>query len=83
MNTVTASESTTRKKDGQWAIRCRLTSRGFKDQDKDQLDTYAGTAQRYAQRITCAFTSQMGWDVCTADISKAFLKGVTYEELAR
>ncbi len=23
-----------------------------------------------------------GWDVCTADISKAFLRGVTYKELA-
>ena len=24
-----------------------------------------------------------GWDLCTADISKAFLQGVTYEELAK
>ena len=23
-----------------------------------------------------------GWDICTTDISKAFLQGVTYEELA-
>ena len=83
LNTVSATESTKQKQDGRWTIRCRLTIRGFKDQDKDYLDTYAGTAQRYAQRITCAITPQMGWDICIADISKAFLKGVTYTELAK
>ena len=77
MDTVTASESASKEKQGKWTIRCRLTIRGFKDQDKDYLDIYAGTAQRYAQRITCAITPQLGWDICTADISEAFLKGVT------
>ena len=32
-------------------IRARLCVRGFKDRDKDVLDTYAGTSKRYSQRI--------------------------------
>lgn len=63
-------------------IRARLTVRGFKDVDKGHVDTYAGTSQRYSQRITCSEAVLRQWDMCTTDISKAFLQGVTYEELA-
>ena len=79
--TVEATDSLDKNQEGEWTIRCRLTIRGFKDQDKEFLDTYVGTAQRYAQRILCAVAAQMDMDMCTADISKAFLKGVTYKEL--
>jgi hypothetical protein len=63
-------------------IRARLCVRGFKDRDKQFLDTYAGTSKRYSQRIVASTAAMRGWPIATADISKAFLQGVTYEELA-
>ena len=44
--------------------------------------TYAGTSQRYSQRLVCSEAAHRGWPVCTTDISKAFLQSVTYEELS-
>ena len=70
--------STTSKR----VIRCRLTVRGFKDRDAQNLDSYAGTSQRYSQRLVCSEAAHRGWPICTTDISKAFLQGVTYEELS-
>ena len=63
-------------------IRCRLTVRGFKDRDAQNLDSHAGTSQRYSQRLVCSEAAHRGWSICTTDISKAFLQGVTYEELS-
>ena len=64
-------------------IRARLTVRGFKDRDAHHLDSYAGTSQRYSQRLVCSEAAHRGWPICTTDISKAFLQGVTYEELSQ
>ena len=63
-------------------IRARLTVRGFKDVDKGHVATYAGTSQRYSQRIIVSEAVLRGWDLATTDISKAFLQGVTYQELS-
>ena len=63
-------------------IRCRLTVRGFKDRDAQNLDSCAGTSQRYSQRLVCSEAARRGWPICATDISKAFLQGVTYEELS-
>jgi len=63
-------------------IRARLTVRGFKDHARNTIDTYAGTSTRYAQKLLCSEAVRQGWDIATTDISKAFLQGVTYEELA-
>ena len=46
-------------------------------------ETYAGTAQRYSQRLVVSEAVARGWDLCTADVEKAFLQGVTYEELSK
>ena len=62
-------------------IRARLTIRGFKDLDKSVVDTYAGTSQRYSQRMLVSECVKRKWQLVAADISKAFLQGVTYEEL--
>ena len=62
-------------------IRARLTSRGFKDLDKAELIRYAGTSQRYSQRLLVSEAANRGWPIACTDISKAFLKGVTYKEL--
>ena len=63
-------------------IRARLTVRGFKDVDKGHVATYAGTSQRYSQRIIVSEAVLRGWDLATTDISKAFLQGVTHQELS-
>ena len=63
-------------------ICCRLTVRGFKDRDAQNLDSDAGTSQLYPQRLVCSEAAHRGWPICTTDISKAFLQGVTYEELS-
>ena len=57
--------------------------RGFKDVDATNLASYAGTSQRYSQRLLASEAVQRGWEMCTTDINKAFLQGVTYEELAK
>ena len=64
-------------------IRARLTIRGFKDRDAQDLIRYAGTSQRYSQRMLVSEAANRGWNIVTTDIPKAFLQGVTYEELAK
>ena len=61
----------------------RLTLRGFKDRDADSLDTYAGTSDRLSQRVIVSESVCRGWTMKALDIKKAFLKGVSYEELAK
>ena len=64
-------------------MRMRVTLRGFKDRDADDLVTFAGTTSRPGQRLIVSEAVCRGWIMCTADVRKAFLKGITYEELAR
>ncbi len=66
----------------QRCIRARLTVRGFKDREKTEVERYAGTSTRSAQKVLVSEAVRRGWDLGSADISKAFLQGVTYEELA-
>ena len=71
------------QKDGKWIriIRARLTVRGVKDSGKNDADRYAGTSSRSSQKVVVSEAVCRGWDIISA-ISKAFLQGVTYEELA-
>jgi hypothetical protein len=62
-------------------IRSRLTVRGFKDRDADNLDTFAATSTHPSQRIVCSIAAQKKLTLSTADISKAFLQGITYQQL--
>ena len=73
------------QKDGKWVriVRARLTVRGFKDSGKHDVDRYAGTSSRSSQKVVVSEAVCRGWDILSADISKAVLQGVTYEELAR
>ena len=64
-------------------IRMRLTLRGFKDQDAQDLETYAGTSSRASQRVVISEAVCRGWELMTIDVKKAFLKGISYEELSR
>ena len=62
--------------------RCRPTVRGFKDSDAQNLGSRAGISQCDSQRVVCSEAAHRGWLICAADISKAFLQGVTCEELS-
>ena len=64
-------------------IRARLTARGFKDSERSDIDRYAGTSTRCSQKLIVSEAVRNNWPICTADISKAFLQGVTYEQLAK
>jgi len=82
--TVDVRQSGGRQTEGQpvRTIRARLTVRGFKDSAKQDIDRYAGTSSKCSQKILVSEAVRRGWDICTTDISKAFLQGVTYKELA-
>ena len=61
----------------------RLTLRGFKDLDADDILTYAGTSSRLSQKILVSEAVLRGWPIVALDVKKAFLKGVSYAELAK
>jgi hypothetical protein len=62
-------------------LRARLTIRGFKDQEADLIDGYSGTSSRWAQRLITSTAAQRRWPLGTLDVSKAFLQGISYDEL--
>ena len=64
-------------------IRARLTVRGFKDMDAASLESYAGTSTKWSQRLVASFAVQRQWRIVSADVAKAFLQGISYEELAK
>ena len=59
-----------------------MTLRGFKDQEAEGLATFAGTSTRNSQRLVVSEAAIRGWPVTTLDVKKAFLKGISYDELA-
>ena len=76
---ATAGESHRAEAKPERNIRARLTVRGFKDSDKADIDRYAGTSSKCSQKLLVSEAVRNQWPVFTADISKAFLQGVTYE----
>ena len=72
----------TKESTKRWASRARLCLRGFIDLDAKFLESYAGAASRYTQRILVSAAVLRKWLLATTDISKAFLQGIAYEELA-
>ena len=55
--------------------------RGFKDSARSDIDRYAGTRSKCSHKVFVSEAVRRGWDICTINISKAFLQG-GYEELA-
>ena len=47
------------------------------------LSTFAGTTSRWGQRVVNSVAAQKGWELFTADVSLAFLRGMTFEEAAK
>ena len=60
-------------------IKARLVAQGFRD--RQEVENYAGTTSRWAQRVLVIVAVQQSWDLWSADISEAFLRGLTFEEL--
>ena len=65
---------------GQRKIKGRMVAQGFKDKQTD-VKTYAATSTRWSQRLLVVMATQQGWTLLSADISEAFLRGLTYDEL--
>ena len=69
--------------DGKTIVKGRLVIHGFKDCAAQSLNTYAGTATRWGQRIICMVAASKAWPILTADITTAFLRGFTFDEISR
>ena len=64
-------------------IKSRITMRGFKDRC-EWMETFAGTASRWAQRVVNSCTVQEdGFVLFSLDVGSAFAKGMTFEELSK
>jgi hypothetical protein len=66
-------------KDKSRKIKARLVAQGFLD--RQETATFAGTSTRWSQRLLVAVAVQMSWELWSADISEAFLRGLTFAEL--
>lgn len=60
-------------------IKARLVAQGFLDQQ--MTATFAGTSTRWSQRLLLSIAVQMQWSLWSADISEAFLRGLSFEQL--
>eukprot|EP00959_Pyramimonas_sp_CCMP1952_P014365 304247-Pyramimonas_sp.AAC.1 len=53
------------------------------DTEAFDVETFSGTARRRSQRLlACEAACHPEWILASMDTDKAFLKGLTYEELA-
>ena len=68
--------------DGCKMIKARLVIRGFMDRQQGGLDTASFTARRTSQRLILSVAVQYGWRLFSWDIGNAFLRGLSFEELA-
>ena len=63
-------------------LRIRMTIRGFQDWFAHLEENYSGTASRQSQRLLCSEAAcHPDWDFVTVDVEKAFLQGMTHEEI--
>ena len=68
--------------DGQRTIRVRMALRGFKEPLDDNEVTFSATAQRISQKILASEAAcHPEWSFVAVDISKAFLQGLTFQEM--
>ena len=67
--------------DGIRYMKCRLTVHGFKGTAVGSLDRYSGTGTRWGQRVVVATAVQNQWPMASLDVSEAFLKGFTFDEI--
>ena len=68
---------------GKRLIKARLTVRGFKDMQAQQLETFSGTTSRWGQRLVVAIAAQRRWSLFSCDVSQAFLRGLRFDDIAK
>ena len=66
---------------GERDVKARLVVQGFRD--TQSVESYASTTSRWGQRLLLAISVQQGWPLKSADVSEAFLRGLSLEELHR
>ena len=64
-------------------VRARMTVRGYRDMQKDELATFSATSSRWGQRLVVIAAVQAGWELFSVDVSQAFLRGMPYDEIAK
>eukprot|EP00972_Heterocapsa_arctica_P115961 16450650-Heterocapsa_arctica.AAC.1 len=69
-------------KDGRRVIKARLCVRGFQDEQKNDLYTFAEVAAHRSQLLLCQTAVQQGWKIRSVDVPCAFLQGSTFEKVA-
>ena len=68
---------------GQRGVKSRVTMRGFKDRAGQDLAIFVGTASRWGQRfVNFAIAQNTEFEFFAFDVSAAFAKGMTFQELA-
>ncbi|CAK9013617.1 S-adenosylmethionine synthase 2 (AdoMet synthase 2) (Methionine adenosyltransferase 2) (MAT 2), partial [Durusdinium trenchii] len=71
-------------KGDQRIIRARLCLRGFKEHQADDQNNSSPTATRLSQRLMVSEAAlRPHWTLASCDVPKAFLQGVTYDELSQ
>eukprot|EP00971_Amphidinium_carterae_P350102 6491381-Amphidinium_carterae.1 len=65
---------------GERKVKARLCLRGFRDQQKCDLDTVAFTASRLSQRVVSSLSVLFQWSMISLDISTAFLQGGYFDK---
>ena len=61
-------------------VKGRLVVQGFRD--RQEVSNFAGTTSRWGQRAVLIIATQYNWPLVSADVSEAFLRGLSFEELA-
>ena len=67
--------------EGKRDVKARLVVQGFKD--NQPVRNFSATTTRWGQRLVLICAVQFGWSLISADVSEAFLRGLTFEELHR
>ena len=60
-------------------IKAGLVAQGFLDRQTTEM--FAGTSTRWSQRLLITVAAQRRWNLWSADISEAFLRGLSFDEL--
>ena len=68
---------------GERKIRARLCLRGFKETGADDQSNFSATASRFSQKTIVSECVLREWTIASSDVPKAFLQGVSYEELSQ
>ncbi len=70
-----------KEKEGKRVIKARLCMKGFAERNQHRMQTFSPTASRTGHRMVALQAALEKTPLASMDISTAFLKGMTFEEL--